>query len=205
MSLLHLGLRDFLRELAHGPDRLLHPLRRLLARSVVGDLPSTTPILFVCHGNICRSPYAERSFRRLVLAAGKAVPETRSAGFTGPGRSPPREALSQARRRGVDLSTHRSQLLAPGLVRESGLIVVMDTFQRRALARLHGRGGWRVLALGDLDPLRISRREVKDPFAKDESTFAEVYERIDRCLGELVEILPTVRLENGSGEERNGS
>jgi protein-tyrosine-phosphatase len=170
------------------PERLLHPWRRSQARARLRTLGAPTGVLVVCHGNICRSPYAAAALRRLIpppLGDGLRI---ESAGFVGPNRRPPREAVTVAGGRGVDLSGHRSQVLTPQLVASVGLIVVMESWQGRAISSYYGRPGRDILVLGDLDPGAIDARAIKDPVEQPASVFAESYDRIDRCLRELVDI-----------------
>lgn len=178
------------RWLRHLPDRALHPLRRRRAarssRDALRAAHSGTPdVLFVCHGNICRSPYAALAFEQDTRRRGVAVRVT-SAGFINPYQPCPAEALSVASRRG-DLSAHRSSLVTPERVQDADLVVVMSAAQARSIRRRNPEA--RVLVLGDLDPLPIDRRTVRDPIGQSESIFEEVYARIDRCIESLVEAL----------------
>lgn len=140
---------------------------------------------FICHGNVCRSPYAEYAFRR---AMGDAV-KASSAGFIGPDRPSPEEGVRAASRLGIDLKPHRSQLMNTGTLRNTSVLVVMDAMQRRAVAALAGRPRHDVVILGDLDPRRITRRGIRDPWGQPEEVFDEVYVRIDRCVAELARLL----------------
>jgi protein-tyrosine-phosphatase len=147
-------------------------------------------ILFVCNGNICRSPYAAASFRtRMQKAPGRRSMHIMSAGFLEPGRAPPAEVLGAAMARGIDLSEHRSRTLAPDLVREAELMFVMDPRQRRELRAQFGCHKRDILVLGDLDPQAIDRRAILDPIDRPVEFFVAVYDRIDRCIDQLVEAL----------------
>lgn len=169
----------------HTPDRLLHSWRRRRALARLARTAPPTRVLIVCHGNICRSPYAAGRLRSLFAAHGRAA-EVQSAGFIGPDRPSPGNAVSIAALRGVDLRPHRSQLLTPNLVREAELIVVMDARQGAALRLVFGDVRAPILVLGDLDPLPAVTRAVRDPALQPRAVFAESYDRIDRCLAALV-------------------
>ena len=93
-------------------------------------------ILFVCMGNICRSPTAEGIMRRLVADAGlEDVVEVDSAGTGGwhAGEPPDARATAAARRRGVTLEGGARQV-RPDDFERFDLIVAMD---RENLRELH--------------------------------------------------------------------
>ncbi|MBR6410696.1 MAG: low molecular weight phosphotyrosine protein phosphatase [Clostridia bacterium] len=98
-------------------------------------------LLFVCHGNICRSPMAEFVMRRLlqengldasVLTDSCAVSEEE---LGNPVYPPVRELLS---RKGIDTSGKRARVMTPADYASSDLILVMDTSNLRRLLRLIG-------------------------------------------------------------------
>src|SRR2546422_3500209 len=93
-------------ELLTAPTRLLHPWRRRAARRAL-SARAPRSILVVCHGNICRSPFAAVLLQRALGPAGIRV---HSAGFIGPNRPSPPEAVTAAARYGVNLSDHRSRV-----------------------------------------------------------------------------------------------
>jgi protein-tyrosine-phosphatase len=94
-----------------------------------------------------------------------------------------------ASRRGIDLSAHRAMLLTRDLARTAGLVVVMSEDQRRSVVQDFGRAPGGILVLGDLDPLPIDLRTVRDPWRQPEAAFEDSYARIDRCVAELVKAL----------------
>lgn len=181
--------RQLLRWLSHLPDRVSHPLRRkrLLRHLARRGWPRS--VLFVCHGNICRSPYAAAAFARCRPGPAPGDIHVASAGFMGPNRPVPPEAARVAARRGLDLSPHRSQLISAYHTRQAELIVVMDSLQRRRVCLEFGRYRRDVVILGDLDPQSIDRRAIHDPISQPEESFEASYARIDRCVDSLVSAL----------------
>lgn len=91
-----------------------------------------------------------------------------------------------AARRGIDLDDHQSRLIDVNELRTADLIVVMSASQRRSIYRLTKMPEQFVLVLGDLDTEPIARRTVQDPYGQTEEVFIQVFDRIDRCVGQLV-------------------
>ena len=93
-------------------------------------------ILFVCMGNICRSPSAEGVFRSLVAArAPQLSVELDSAGTHDyhVGEPPDERSIAAARRRGIDLSTLRARTVKAGDFDYYDLILAMDEQNLREL------------------------------------------------------------------------
>lgn len=158
-------------------------------------------MLFVCAGNICRSPYAAAALDRELPPGLRDRILASSAGFFEPGRPSPDEAVEAARPRGVELSAHRSRALSADVVGEARLVLAMERWQARRVARLSGPDG-AVVLLGDLDPLPVARRRIEDPFAGPPEVFERVFGRIDRCVVALLEALAP--LEEPASELRSG-
>lgn len=107
-----------------------------------------------------------------------------SAGFIGPGRPSPEYALATAQAYGVDMSTHRSEVVTSENLRAADLVVVMSRAQQKGISARVARDTF-VLVLGDLDPLAITQRTIVDPWDGPHEVFEESYARIDRCVREL--------------------
>src|SRR5258706_9874741 len=96
-------------------------------------------ILFVCTGNICRSPTAEGVLRRLAAARGLADRiDVASAGIEGWHAGAPPDARSQehALRRGVDLSAQRARHVARRDFERYDWIIAMDAGHHEQLKHL---------------------------------------------------------------------
>jgi len=65
----------------------------------------------------------------------------------------------------------------------------MSAEQARAIRARVRPGSARVLVLGDLDPVPITRRTIADPWGGSDSAFVASYDRIDRCVRELARII----------------
>jgi protein-tyrosine phosphatase len=190
------SLRSLAREAYHLPERLLHPWRRRAAMAGLRSRLRPKSLLFICHGNICRSPYAEVR-ARMMLPPSVAVG---SAGFIGAGRPSPPEAVQVAAERGLDLAAHRSQAIEMDHLRAVDLVFVMDEGQRDRLVTSRPELAGRVLLLGDLDPEPVTRRAIPDPVEQPSPVFRECYDRIDRCVGALAPLWREGARHDAEGE-----
>ena len=179
---------EWIRDARHLPDSILHARRRRAAQL---DLRNFRPrsILFVCHGNICRSPFAAGAFSRACPPEVSRSIRVASAGFVGLDRRPPSKALAASSRLGIDISDHRSTLITSSSLHGADLVVVMSADQARGIRARLRSSSTRVLVLGDLDPSSITRRTISDPWAGSDSAFDASYDRIDRCVNELVRLI----------------
>jgi protein-tyrosine-phosphatase len=155
------------------------PLRHWLARRAQRDLRDAQRVLFLCYGNICRSPFAEHLAR-----AHKPEWEVVSAGFHAEDRrASPANAVTAARGWKLDLATHASRTLDAEMVAAADAIVVFDWFNLRELLRTHPGALRRVHLLGSLVP--DGPLILADPAGGDLATFEAVYGQVERALGVL--------------------
>jgi protein-tyrosine-phosphatase/predicted ATP-grasp superfamily ATP-dependent carboligase len=174
--------------------RLPDPGRRRRARRALTRLAAAVEagnrrVIVLCHGNICRSPFAARLLARKAQAAGVEL-EVISAG-TIPlvGRRSPREAVAAARAHRIDLEPHRSACLAPAEAETAAAVLVFDNRNLLELRRIGARRGVNLLRLGDL----IGRCEVEDPYGGEADAFADCYADIEVAVQSLVEKLVAAR------------
>ena len=129
-------------------------------------------VLFVCLGNICRSPLAEAAFRREAERLGLDV-EIDSAG-TGDwhiGYPPDPRAAAVAERNGIDIGHLRARQVTPDDFRRFDHIVALDSNNLRDLERLRPADGKARLSLL-LDHVEGRRGQaVADPYHGEDSHF----------------------------------
>jgi protein-tyrosine phosphatase len=152
-------------------------------------------ILFVCLGNICRSPTAEGVMRALVREAGlEDVVEIDSAG-TGSwhvGNAPDERSTAAARGRGITLEGAARQVTVADFERFD-LIVAMDGSNRRELERMapDHEARAQVRLLREYDPQAVAEADVDvpDPYYGGEDGFEHVLDVVERaCRGLLDEV-----------------
>ncbi len=153
-----------------------------------------TRLLFVCLGNICRSPTAEGVMRSLVAQAGlEESIELDSAG-TGAwhvGSPPDARAVAAAQARRIALAGSARQVRAEDFD-DFDLVLAMDRSNLRELGRLAGgeRGRAKVRLLREFDPNAGDQElEVPDPYYGAPGGFDEVLDLVQAaCAGLLAQI-----------------
>jgi protein-tyrosine phosphatase len=158
-----------------------------------------TRILFVCLGNICRSPTAEGVMRALVRDAGlEGRIELDSAGTGGwhIGEPPDTRATETARRRGIVLEGAARQVRREDF-EEFDLILAMDRDNLRELRRLAPDEPSRAKArlLREFDPAADGDLDVPDPYYGGPGGFDEVLDLVQAACAFLLRRLRAVDAE----------
>lgn len=152
-------------------------------------LPSSPLVVFVCYGNIFRSPMAEALLVAESRSRGVDAPAIRviSAGLHArPGRTSPPEALSVAPSFGVSLQSHRAQLLTSKLSLAADLLVVMDHENEAILLERFPTARNRLVFLGAFDAQRSGAPlAIADPYGKGIEAVAACYARLVRAVSGL--------------------
>jgi protein-tyrosine phosphatase len=156
-------------------------------------------ILFVCMGNICRSPTAEGVMRRLLEDAGLADRvEVESAGTGGwhVGEPPDERAALAARRRGVTLAGAAQQVRAADF-RRFDLLIAMDRGNLRELLAVapDEEAAEKVRLLREFDPASSGDLDVPDPYYGGDRGFETVLDMVEAaCRGLLDELRAAERV-----------
>lgn len=139
-------------------------------------------ILFVCTGNICRSPTAEGVFRHMVEEAGleKAI-ATDSAGTHGYhiGDPPDHRSSAAAAARGFDLSALRARKVTPGDFRAFDLILAMDRGHLAHLTAMRPTDATAELKLFLAFHPSSGAKDVPDPYYGGPEGFSEVLDMVE--------------------------
>lgn len=176
------------------PRSLLPPLTRQAPTG--DDMLSGMRILFVCLGNICRSPLAEGIFRKHVEAAGLGDRFDIDSAGTGDwhiGEAPDKRAQATAHSKGLDISGLRGRQFSVEDFSRFDRIVVMDSANHRDVSKLAandeqaGRVEFLLDYAEDSDGI-----DVPDPYFGGDDGFEHVYALID---GACQNLLTSLRRE----------
>ena len=136
----------------------------------------TRSVLFVCLGNICRSPTAEAVFRTLADGRGLHIDSAGTSGWHDGGRSDER-ASAEARKRGFDMSSIRSRKVTLADFDTFDLIIAMDRQNLQDLTDIQPAGSNARVELFLPYAPDLNRDEVPDPYYED--NFPEVFDMIE--------------------------
>lgn len=144
-------------------------------------------VTFVCTGNTCRSPMAERLFLHAIQAEGKPINELKaiSAGVSAfEGSLPSANAVKALRDCGLDISNHLSQSLTQSIVDQSFVIFCMTDIHKRIVLEEFSLDVDKVYMLREFLH-GVKDKNIADPFGQN----LEVYKG---CRDNIVEAIPSV-------------
>jgi protein-tyrosine phosphatase len=139
-------------------------------------------VLFVCLGNICRSPLAQGVFEDVLRSEGledEVFVDSAGTGSWHVGSLPDHRAQRSASARGLDLSTQRARQISPDDCEEFDYVLTMDEENYRTVASLC-RGRAVVRPFLDFAP-HSPQREVPDPYGGGPNAFERVLDLVEEA------------------------
>lgn len=147
--------------------------RYLLEKRATLALTNARNVLFVCYGNICRSPFAEALMRK----DGANAREYRSAGFHPiDSRPSPPLAVNAAMEVGIPLEAHRSATINERLVQWADVVFIFDSSHEKTFNSQFPRFKDKVHYLGALN--KSCPLEIHDPYGQDPGLFKSCFAHI---------------------------
>jgi predicted ATP-grasp superfamily ATP-dependent carboligase/protein-tyrosine-phosphatase len=177
-------------------QRLLHAAR-LKRYSPPQDLSGVRNILFVCHGNIIRSPMAAALLRKYLARSNcQTGLEVFSAGLIQNVQEQSDErAKAAAHEFGISLDDHRPGRLTPMLILGADVIFLMDRFNEARMLAAYPEARTKMFLLGSLNNDRTGYPgvEIQDPGLGDVADVRRCYLRLDIHVRKLAEMLLSSR------------
>ena len=146
-------------------------------------------ILFLCTGNVCRSPMAEGLFRHAVKGRGEF--RVVSAGIGAMNGEPPTHHSVQAMREiGIDISHQRSRSLTAELVRSADLILGMTHSHTDTVALLYPSAAEKTFLLREFDEtLEPYEKDISDPIGSPYEIYVECRDQIEQGIVTLLKFM----------------
>jgi RpiB/LacA/LacB family sugar-phosphate isomerase len=146
-------------------------------------------VLFVCTGNICRSPMAQGLFADLLR--GRRDIEVTSAGIGAVGGQPPSpHAVEVMTELGIDIRNIRSKPLMADLVRKADFIFVMTYGHLDSMLLLFPSAAEKTFLLREFETdLPVMEREVSDPIGQSRETYRHCRDQIREALPRLLDLV----------------
>ena len=147
-------------------------------------------ILFVCAGNICRSPMAEWQLKALLWEKSITGMQVSSAGLIAlPGNSASFNAVRVARENSISLEEHKARPITAELIDNADLVLVMESHQGHELIVDHPQASEKILLLRHFARHGSRERGISDPYGRNLEAYRFCFEDIKECVESLHEWL----------------
>src|SRR6266566_733489 len=153
-------------------------------------------ILFVCTGNVCRSPMAEGIFRQAVKGRGDY--RVLSAGLGAmEGQAPSIYAVQAVRELGIDISGQRSRMLTPDMVQQADYIFGMIHSHIDTVMLLYPHAAEKTFLLREFDEtLDLFEKDISDPIGGSYEIYINCRDQIEQG---IVSLLRFIEQSEGAG------
>jgi len=150
-------------------------------------------IIFICTGNICRSPMAEYLMKSHLPSA--STWQVSSAGLGAFDGAPPSEyGVKVMKEFGIDIRRHKSRRFDENMAKSSDLIVTMTRNQAEEIRSRHPFAAENVYVLKSFSPLRNHQDDddLIDPIGMSEDVYRAVRDQIDVALSGLLSFVEAI-------------
>ena len=162
----------------------------LTAKRAVTERSTRRPlrVVFVCLGNICRSPIAERVAERAAADAGMTGVEFSSAGTISEEYDDPmdRRAAAVLKEHGYRYTDHKARRITEVQIESADLVVAMENVHLRRVLELAADPS-RVCLLTDFDPAAVPGSGVPDPWFGSDTGFYDTLTAIEAAMPGLLD------------------
>jgi len=148
-------------------------------------------VLFVCMGNICRSPIAHGIFQEEIKKRNwEELVYVESAGTSSwhQGQLPDRGSIRTCKEHGFDITYQKSQPVKQSDNLEFDYIIPMDSSNKSSLIHEFGHDTSKIFLMRDFDDTNKGA-DVPDPYGHRENAFEEVFQMIERSMNNFIQFL----------------
>jgi len=146
-------------------------------------------ILFVCTGNVCRSPMAEGLFRHAVKGRGDFCALSAGVGAID-GQPPSAYAVHALRELGIDISQQRSRMLTAELVNQADYIFGMTHGHVDAVNLLYPQAVEKTFLLREFDDtLDVFEKDISDPIGGTLEVYLECRDQIEQGIASMLKFI----------------
>ena len=146
-------------------------------------------ILFICTGNVCRSPMAEALFRHAIKGRGEFRAISAGIGAMD-GQPPTPHSVRAMRELGVDISGQRSRMLTTELVRSADIILGMTHGHVDTIALLYPAAAEKTFLLREFDEtLEPYEKDISDPIGSPYEIYVECRDQIEQGIASLLKFM----------------
>ena len=161
-------------------------------------------ILFVCYGNICRSPMAEGFLKKMLkekISDTKRI-QVLSAGLNALGSSPTKEATEIMKKEGIDISGFRSKRLSGELIDKADLVLTMEKSHKETILSLLPQYAHKIFTLKEFAG-ETENIDISDPYGGGLEAYKESAKEIKQTLMKSFDKIVNYMLEEENEEEQN--
>jgi len=141
-------------------------------------------IVFVCQGNICRSPYAELKAKQFFGCMSEQVRFSSAGILPRNRRGSPSLAIEAAKQHGIDLTNHKSQHAFEPMMRDAKAIIIFDEINLKNVLDRYPDMQDKVYLICEVIK-NNTITEVNDPNGLDLNVFLQTYGQIDTCINHM--------------------
>ncbi len=152
-------------------------------------------ILFVCTGNVCRSPMAEGLFRQAVRGQGNYLALSAGVGAVD-GHAPSPHAVRALKELEVDISNQRSQMLTAELVEKADYIFGMTHGHVDAVTMLYPQAAEKVFLLREFDDtVDVFERDISDPIGGSYDVYLTCRDQIEQGIAAMLKFMEQTSMD----------
>ena len=161
--------------------------------------PEKNRVLFVCLGNICRSPLAQGIFENEIQRrslSDKFIADSAGTSSWHKGESPHHASIHIAHQYQTDISKQKSRPVSLGDREAFDYFIPMDENNKYSLLHEFGFDQERVIKIRYFDDPLHKNKDVPDPYGQGMSSFDQVYQILTVCINPFIDFLLEKNLEH---------